>query len=181
MIKAIQTKYKGILYRSRLEARWATFFDTLKVRIQYEHEGFELDGMRYLPDFYLPELKCYIEVKGQKPTKQEQELAFLLSKDSGMPVHIFSGSVPEPGIENWDDSGFEIFTYDFSKKNENMRYQLYQKDIYAINQCPKCESIGFSKKGITGLLPCGCGVGPRTATLSPLVARAYRNARMARF
>lgn len=51
-IKAIETRYKGYLFRSRLEARWAVFFDALGLCWEYEPEGFDLgeDG-RYLPDF----------------------------------------------------------------------------------------------------------------------------------
>ena len=64
-IKAIDTEYAGHLFRSRLEARWAVFFDYLisKTRLdrsppnftwEYEPEGFELPGgKRYLPDFRL--------------------------------------------------------------------------------------------------------------------------------
>ena len=56
-IKAIETEYNGYRFRSRLEARWAVFFDAAKIKYEYEPEGFELaDGTRYLPDFYLPEL-----------------------------------------------------------------------------------------------------------------------------
>ena len=52
MIKAIETRYKGYNFRSRLEARWAVFFDALGIAWEYEPEGFELpDGTRYLPDF----------------------------------------------------------------------------------------------------------------------------------
>ncbi len=52
MIKAIETEYKGYRFRSRLEARWAVFFDELGLRYEYEPEGFELsDGTWYLPDF----------------------------------------------------------------------------------------------------------------------------------
>lgn len=52
MIKAIETNYKGYRFRSRLEARWAVFFDRMGMRWEYEPEGFELpDGTRYLPDF----------------------------------------------------------------------------------------------------------------------------------
>lgn len=47
----IQTAYKGYNFRSRLEARWAVFFDHLGVKWEYEPEGFEIDGQRYLPDF----------------------------------------------------------------------------------------------------------------------------------
>lgn len=62
--QAIQTEYEGYLFRSRLEARWAVFFDTLGIEWEYEPEGFVLeDGNYYLPDFYLTEFYCYFEVK----------------------------------------------------------------------------------------------------------------------
>ena len=51
-IRAIETEYNGYRFRSRLEARWAVFFDALGVEYEYEPEGFELpSGKRYLPDF----------------------------------------------------------------------------------------------------------------------------------
>ncbi|MBQ1293958.1 MAG: hypothetical protein IIY21_07950 [Clostridiales bacterium] len=56
-MKAIETCYNGYRFRSRLEARWAVFFDALGVKYEYEPEGFELDdGTWYLPDF---RVKCY--------------------------------------------------------------------------------------------------------------------------
>ncbi len=39
-MRVIQTWYKGILFRSRTEARWAKFFDCLKIEWDYEVEGF---------------------------------------------------------------------------------------------------------------------------------------------
>ncbi len=51
-MKPIETVYKGYRFRSRLEARWAIFFDALGIEWEYEPEGFELDdGTYYLPDF----------------------------------------------------------------------------------------------------------------------------------
>lgn len=51
-MKAIETKYKGYRFRSRLEARWAVFFDALGIKWEYEPEGFDLGGgCHYLPDF----------------------------------------------------------------------------------------------------------------------------------
>ena len=71
-IQAIPTRYAGCFFRSRLEARWAVFFDTLNVKWEYEKEGFQLkDGNRYLPDFWLPKERLWIVVKGQEPTNQE--------------------------------------------------------------------------------------------------------------
>jgi hypothetical protein len=51
-MKAIQTRYKGFFFRSRLEARWAVYFDAMGYSWEYEPEGFVLsDGSKYLPDF----------------------------------------------------------------------------------------------------------------------------------
>lgn len=80
MIKTIETEWKGYKFRSRLEARWAVFFDSCGIDWDYEVEGFELpNGNRYLPDFTLYGIKsnsfkncverrwgrkAYVEVKG---------------------------------------------------------------------------------------------------------------------
>lgn len=74
-MKPIQTRYKGYFFRSRLEARWAVFFDHLNVEWEYEPEGFEFpDGSRYLPDFFIPgnsHYGPYVEIKGEPPTDEE--------------------------------------------------------------------------------------------------------------
>lgn len=62
-LQAIPTFYNGIKFRSRLEARWAYFFDLCKIKWNYELEGYELENARYLPDFYLPETETWVEVK----------------------------------------------------------------------------------------------------------------------
>ncbi|UKS29983.1 hypothetical protein LOZ80_14015 [Paenibacillus sp. HWE-109] len=64
-IKAIETKYDGYRFRSRLEARWAVFFNALGIEYQYEIEGYEMGSLRYLPDFYIPSLDRWFEVKGK--------------------------------------------------------------------------------------------------------------------
>ena len=66
-IKPIETMHKGYKFRSRLEARWAIFFEALGIDFEYELEGFYIeDHGNYLPDFYLPDLDCWVEIK---PTK----------------------------------------------------------------------------------------------------------------
>ena len=74
-IQAIETFYRGIMFRSRLEARWAKLFSELGIDWTYETEGYNVplkDGthVRYLPDFVLrggsvrrPD-PLYVEVKG---------------------------------------------------------------------------------------------------------------------
>lgn len=83
-MKAIETAYKGFRFRSRLEARWAVFFDALGLRWEYEREGYELPSGRYLPDFFVHwdgyksarllqfrEVGYWIEIKGCEPSAQE--------------------------------------------------------------------------------------------------------------
>ena len=92
-IKPIETVYKGYCFRSRLEARWAVFFDALGIKYYYEHEGFDLgDAGWYLPDFWLPELKTWIEIKGN-PNEYGSALdkARALSIMTGLPVGVFEG------------------------------------------------------------------------------------------
>ena len=72
-IKPLETIYNGYRFRSRLEAKWAVFFDESGIEYEYEPQGFELpDGQKYLPDFYLTNVYprwsnhsgLWLEVKG---------------------------------------------------------------------------------------------------------------------
>lgn len=95
----IQTRYAGHLFRSRLEARWAVWFDSLKVRWDYEPEGFDLgDGFTYLPDFWLPNEEFWVEVKPEPLNEREQEVAFRLAEGSHSPVVSFVGPPSRPAF-----------------------------------------------------------------------------------
>lgn len=71
-IKAIETRYAGCKFRSRLEARWAVFFDEMRIKWEYEYQGYECYGrltlddakFGYLPDFWFPDHGLHGEVKG---------------------------------------------------------------------------------------------------------------------
>lgn len=87
-IRPIETIYNGYRFRSRLEAKWAVFFDSAGIEYEYEPQGYELpDGRKYLPDFYLinvyPRFSNYrgiwLEVKGA------------LSDEDYSRISIFSG------------------------------------------------------------------------------------------
>lgn len=107
----IETRYKGILFRSRIEARWALFYDKLGVPYDYEREGYDIAGCWYLPDFWMPKQDCFIEIKGKPPNLEEEALASILSQQSTKMVHIFYGSLPYAGwyagwnVENPDKYG----------------------------------------------------------------------------
>jgi len=81
-IIALPTKYAGIQFRSRLEARWAVFFDALKIKWEYEPEGFKLDDFDrmssescYEPDFLVrtPQNKdMWLEIKPHHITQNDK-------------------------------------------------------------------------------------------------------------
>jgi hypothetical protein len=62
-IQPIETLYRGNRFRSRTEARWAVFFDAAGIKWQYELQGFNVGGRNYLPDFWLPQLEIFVEIK----------------------------------------------------------------------------------------------------------------------
>lgn len=82
VIKAIETSYNGYRFRSRLEARWAVFFDHIGLHWVYEPEGFVLDGgVKYLPDFKITDWDAYIEIKPTLPSMAELEKLILLARE----------------------------------------------------------------------------------------------------
>jgi hypothetical protein len=78
-MRAIPTTYKGIKFRSRLEASWASYFDALVLTWSYEPEGYLLqNGVKYLPDFHLSQLHYYrseLFVECKPPSKTSVQKA----------------------------------------------------------------------------------------------------------
>lgn len=110
MIKAIETRYKGYRFRSRLEARWAVAFDAMRIPWKYEPEGYVLeDGTWYLPDFYLPATEdgIFVEVKGDgrdwEACAVAEHKAVMLSRATGKTCLV----VYEPGAHQvgWTADG----------------------------------------------------------------------------
>lgn len=92
-LRAIPSFYNGFWFRSRKEARWAVFWDALGVKYFYEDEAYDLDGLRYLPDFWLPEYGHFVEVKGSPPSGIELQKARRLAQLSEKPVLLLHGQV----------------------------------------------------------------------------------------
>lgn len=103
-IKPIETHYNGCRFRSRLEARWAVFFDTLGIKYDYEAEGYDLGGWGgwYLPDFWLIDQECFVEIKpySKKLTNKKCER---LNKLTGYDVLLVCGSPRNYLVELYSD------------------------------------------------------------------------------
>jgi len=73
-IKAIETHYDFYRFRSRLEARYAVFFNAMGIQYHYEPEGYHLGKAGpYLPDFFLPRVACWVEIKPALPSDEEKD------------------------------------------------------------------------------------------------------------
>jgi len=95
-IKPIETRYKGYRFRSRLEARWAVFFDALGIEWEYEKEGYDLgDAGWYLPDFWLPCVEAYVEIKASSHAAQVDYQKYMsMSEKYNLIVTV---ALPNPG------------------------------------------------------------------------------------
>lgn len=176
-MKAIETIYNGVRFRSRTEARWAVFMDALGVVWEYEREGFDLgDGIFYLPDFWLPQLNCWIEIKGASPVpKDEVEKVRRLADQSGKNAFLFCGSPLAPDSDHPDlwygsNSAAEFFDPGGGWDNH-----------YLWCECPKCRKIGIEFDGRAGRIGCRCDTHEKSYNFrSPRLMVAYSKAREAR-
>jgi len=57
-------KYKNIYFHSSWEVAYAKYLDKRNIKWLYEFKTFDLGNTTYTPDFYIPKLDLYIEIKG---------------------------------------------------------------------------------------------------------------------
>ena len=138
MVKNIPTFYKGYEFRSRSEARWAVFFDTLNMQWTYEPEGYTLSsGVWYLPDFYLLESNTYFEVKGADEVADLSKI-IALGRDLRAPVAV----------------GFYDITFQADADFSYNAYELEGKEDSWLVRCRKCKKYFFL--GSSGGWACRC-------------------------
>jgi hypothetical protein len=144
-IKAKPTKYKNTLFRSRLEAKWAIFFDELGIKWKYEPEFdyVEFGGflIPYKPDFYLPDYDLWIEVKAKSIRQlSDGEIRKIVGwAKTNLEILVLSG---EPRIPHEDTKAHYQYIYNPKKKKiygpvGNMWWC----------ECPECGKIDFRPYG----------------------------------
>lgn len=138
-MKAIKTGYKGIVFRSRTEAKWAVFFDKVGFIWEYEPEGFTLsDGRWYLPDFKVktPQGKdIWYEVK---PTQD---------KDDGKFSKLMEDLHREYGVKK-STGDIDSKTKPTPPRGELLvgsPYDFYH--TFDVKMCPRCGLIHTCEHG----------------------------------
>lgn len=112
MVHAIPTIYKDIQFRSRLEARWAKFFDEFGMVWDYEPHTFRIDlgdgcYEQYTPDFLIyGGVWHYVEVRGDQ-NRMDREYGDWIRKCEA--IHdieqiVLLGNLPELNMTKWDRS-----------------------------------------------------------------------------
>lgn len=137
-IKPISTEYNGYRFRSRLEARWAVFFDSLGIKWEYEPEGYDLNRYGwYLPDFYLPEPDYFAEVKPENVTIEKGKYSEF-SKLVGKPIILLVGP-PDLKFHDVFGDGWEDKVFVSTYKD----YHIYERRFYSCpgNEDPSSEGI----------------------------------------
>jgi hypothetical protein len=117
----IPTRYNGYTFRSRLEARYAVLFDELKIKYEYEKEGYEYEGTRYLPDFWLPFQQIWIEVKGTTLTELDTKKVIELCRFSKRNVLVFVGDIGQIDHNRHTPHSLYQFAYVHPEDAERMK------------------------------------------------------------
>lgn len=190
-IAPIQTTYKGYRFRSRLEARWAVFFDALGVPWEYEPEGFVLpSGAHYLPDFrvMLDGHPYWFEIKPGDEAENAKFTEFMHASPQGY-VGAVLNDIPDPVLVQ-DSFGNEY--YPDRSRNPDRPFVLWSGEVdagdnyYRFCVCAGCGVVGFQFEGRSARLRCKCpcldGHGDKDRTADhPRIIAAFAKARSARF
>ena len=141
-----EINYDGYRFRSKIEAQWYVYFKTLGIEVHYEPETISLQWLNgkiinYLPDFYLPDLDCYVEIKLETtPTTDESMKCYLLAEQTGKNVFLFYETI--------------------GKKNANGYVYLKTSGVFLplqrFTQCPKCRKFDITYQGRVSLMQCKC-------------------------
>ncbi len=150
----VPTRYRHVLFRSRLEARWAVFFDALNLKWHYEPEGFALaDKEWYLPDFWLPEVGWFCEVKPYIGIFYSEDKARRFARDTRWPILLLDGAPSfkgYAGLEEFRGSTLEeIYSLDIAEHSKTFTEHRLWSDLALNGEIP--AEGNFSRRYINAV------------------------------
>lgn len=187
-IKPIQTCFMGYKFRSRLEARWAVFFESLGAKWEYEPEGFDLgNGLKYLPDFKIKNVKfihecpggthdIYIEVKGSMTIEDIKKIDRF--NECGKKIYIV-GNIPRGDTlyDLLDDA--EEQQLNFFREFRTNEFHIPPFDFSGVDGDYYLAFPGIDKYGYFALF--GYDLSYLALIDEEKTIQSYNNARQARF
>jgi hypothetical protein len=155
-IRAKPTLYKGTRFRSRLEARWAVFFDAIGWEWVYEPSFAELSGISYQPDFLVETRQSGTHLIEVKPGKSWAELAPFLNEVNGDPRYQQTATILRvplimmigtPGV--WNQGRLSEYGA--------VAIKWYASgpahDLYEWGECARCGDIALAPNGVPDCCP----------------------------
>lgn len=136
-IKSLNTRHNGYNFRSRLEARWAIFFDEMGWDYLYEPQGYALaNGDKYLPDFYLPRFNTFVEVKFEVLGEFDFDRARMLVEATKIPLIILDR---DPGLKHltqlvYDEEKEEIKTVEINLVEDPEKKGTFIKNALLVDE-----------------------------------------------
>lgn len=149
-IAAKPTMYRGIMFRSKLEATWARYFDVMQW--QWEYEPFYVNG--WFPDFVLKGVKdLLVEVKPFICMDEFRDSGQLLKMHSGIktkygttpPEILLLGNQPMWNSYLWQE---EVRKNPWKREHEVSF--LHYKDAYVMPGwlCDTSKEANFNENGM---------------------------------
>lgn len=157
-VEALPTVYRSTTFRSALEASWAATLDSLAIVWEYEPQMVTLpSGAHYLPDFRLPEIGVWLEVKGPSVPRVEKAIEFGQSLTCDCPrirriqrcscrwpggELVVIGKTPAPFNPYADEDDLRP---DWAKLRASrnhggfLRWESTRGGIARLTRCPDCE------------------------------------------
>jgi hypothetical protein len=116
--------YEGVTYRSKVEARWAVFFDTLGIVHEYERSvrmppspGDPYSGYEIHPDFWLSDSGVWAEVKSNEFSDEARDRVHDLVCETYRPCVMLIGTPKLKHyeiIESKEGGGTEVMDFTFA-------------------------------------------------------------------
>jgi hypothetical protein len=97
-------QWRGVRFRSTLEARWARVWQALRLEWEYERRPL-CSGLYYLPDFWLPfraDGGLWVEIKPKAATQVEERKCARLAQACRENVFLLAGEPQRFSFIEWD-------------------------------------------------------------------------------
>jgi len=160
-MKAIPTVYRGIRFRSRLEARWAVWFDALGIAWTYEPVSDA--GVAYQPDFRLGvseedeaaddvPRRWYVEIKPESWGELTEEARH---RDVGR-WQAFANAVDAPLLIFWGTPGTWVSGVLTRSAPFGWVCRPGEEAVGGVEwaECPGCDAVSFAAPGAR--IRCSC-------------------------
>lgn len=142
-----------------MEARWAVWLDAAHLPWLYEPSGFEFaDGSSYIPDFFLPGQRCYLEVKPSRIDANSANKAIKLAVETETNVFVSIGppswahDLPEGQLIRFTPLAQTFTGYRFASCDRSGRVGITEDGRLDQLSCGSCQHAAHELGHTTGRL-----------------------------